>query len=62
MKVCKDCGHFIGCGDWNLCCEIEHPTPEEKKRGKTYPFGYLCYEDTEACDVFEPKEETNEKK
>ena len=24
---CGDCGHFLGMGDFDLCCEIHHPTP-----------------------------------
>lgn len=54
-KICKYCDHFIGGGDWNLCCSVEHPTPEEKKKGLTFYFGHLCYEDTEACDMFKPQ-------
>lgn len=53
MKTCKECMHFIGMGDWNLCCDIEHPTPKEKEQGQLFLFGHLCYEDTEACDMFE---------
>lgn len=43
-NLCVFCKHFIGAGDWNLCCDLEH---------KGYLFGFLCYEDTEACDKFE---------
>ena len=43
-KTCKDCTHFIGGGDWNLCCTESHDG---------YPFGFLCYEDTPACEKFE---------
>ena len=57
MKTCGQCKHFIGGGDWNLCCGIEHPTPKEKERGLKFLFGYLCYADTNACDMFESKEE-----
>ena len=39
-KVCAKCIHFLGMGDWNLCCD------------KMYG---LCYEDTEACDDYEEK-------
>lgn len=46
-KTCKDCAHFIGCGDWDLCCT-------ESNEG--YPFGFLCYEDTEACEKFEDED------
>ena len=54
-QVCCNCTHYMGGGDWNLCCDIEHPTRWEKMAGVTYPFGHLCYEDTHACDAFEPK-------
>lgn len=37
---CGTCKHFIGGGDWNLCCDLPHPD---------YPCGFLCYEDTVAC-------------
>lgn len=46
-KTCKDCTHFIGGGDWNLCCDLSHDG---------YPFGFLCYEDTPACEKFSPKD------
>ena len=45
-KTCKDCVHFIGAGDWDLCCTEHHDD---------YPFGFLCYEDTPACKKFEEK-------
>lgn len=60
MKTCGQCNHFLGMGDWNLCCDIEHPTPKEKEQGLDFPFGHLCYENSEACDAFE--EDNNEKK
>lgn len=41
MKTCGQCNHFIGGGDWNLCCDLKYD---------------LCYEDTEACDAFEEDE------
>ena len=56
MNTCKQCEHFIGGGDWNLCCDIEHPTMKEKEQGFTFLFGHLCYEDTKACDMFKEKE------
>lgn len=31
---CRNCSHFLGMGDWSLCCDLRHD---------------LCYEDTEAC-------------
>ena len=46
---CKDCKHFIGLGDFNLCCDLEHPEA---------PCGFLCYADTPKCNMFEPKEIT----
>ena len=51
-KVCGNCAHYLGGGDWNLCCAIQHPTPEEQAKGAVYLFGHLCYEDTPACDMF----------
>jgi hypothetical protein len=45
-NTCKDCAHFIGAGDWDLCCTEHHDG---------YPFGFLCYEDTPACKKFEEK-------
>lgn len=47
-KTCKDCKKFTGAGDWNLCCMEKH---------EGYPYGFLCYEDTLACEKFEEKEE-----
>lgn len=38
MKTCFSCTHFLGGGDWGLCCDIN---------------GTLCYFDTEACDNYE---------
>lgn len=39
---CGNCKHFIGGGDWDLCCQI----------------GYgLHYDDSEACQDYEPKED-----
>lgn len=40
---CGSCRHFIGGGDWGLCCQID---------------AGLYYEDSDACDNYEPKEET----
>ena len=50
-KTCKDCKKFIGGGDWNLCCTEKH---------EGYPFGFLCYEDTRACEKFVEKEQGEE--
>ena len=55
MDKCGTCKHYIGCGDWNLCCDIPHPTTKEKDRGMTFIFGHLCYEDTSACDMYDSK-------
>lgn len=43
-KRCGTCKHFIGGGDWNLCCDLPHPE---------YTYGFLCYEDTLACERYE---------
>lgn len=56
LVTCGQCSHFLGMGDWNLCCGIQHPTPKEKERGLTFPFGHLCYEDTPSCDMFKRKD------
>ena len=45
MKTCKDCSNFLGGGDWNLCCK----NPPKDRVGWC---GFLCYEDTEACENF----------
>ena len=55
MDKCGTCEHFIGGGDWNLCCNIPHPTHKEKKMGLEFYFGHLCYKNTESCDMYEPK-------
>ena len=54
-KVCGNCVHYMGGGDWNLCCDVQHPTPTEKAMGLTFLCGHLCYEDTLACELFEEK-------
>lgn len=46
-KVCKNCDSFLGGGDWNLCCK----NPPEDQVGWC---GFLCYEDTPACENFKP--------
>lgn len=48
LVTCGQCKKFTGAGDWNLSCMKEHD-PEK------YPFGFLCYEYSPACDKFEPK-------
>lgn len=45
-KKCGTCNHYIGGGDWNLCCDIEHPD---------YLYGFLCYECTKACEKYEER-------
>ena len=52
MKTCKDCKYFMGMGDWDLCCA------KPPVRAKDSWCGFLCYEDTEACENFKEKEET----
>lgn len=32
-EVCGNCNHYLGGGDWNLCCDVHHPTPMEKSFG-----------------------------
>ena len=44
-KVCAKCIHFLGMGDWNLCCDRMYG---------------LCYEDTKACDDFDEKKEVKD--
>ena len=39
---CGTCRHFIGGGDWYLCCDLRYD---------------LCYEDYEACGLYEYSEE-----
>ena len=55
MNKCGTCKHYIGGGDWNLCCTIKHQTPKEQENGMTFIFGHLCYKHTDACDMYEPK-------
>ena len=38
MATCRTCCHFIGGGDWSLCCDLKHD---------------LCYRQTPACDQYE---------
>lgn len=52
LFTCGSCDHFMGLGDWNLCCDLPHPEA---------PCGFLCYQDTPACkDFVLKKEKTNE--
>ena len=46
---CGMCQEFTGMGDWNLCCK--NPPKDE-----FYPCGFLCYEDSPACQNFKTKE------
>ena len=48
-NTCKDCIYFMGFGDWNLCCS-------KREKNQQYPSGFLCYEDTIACEFFDSKE------
>lgn len=41
MLNCKSCKHFIGFGNFGLCCDLKYG---------------LCYADTAACKLFEAKE------
>ena len=41
--TCGSCRHYIGGGDWNLCCDLMYD---------------LCYRHTKACDKYEFSEET----
>lgn len=38
IETCKDCKHYIGGGNFNLCCNLKYN---------------LCYEDTPACNDFD---------
>lgn len=40
-KHCYQCKHFIGGGDWNLCCSKKYE---------------LCYKNTNACHLFEDED------
>lgn len=43
--TCATCSHFIGGGDWNLCCDLKYD---------------LCYSCTPKCSQYkERKEERN---
>ncbi len=50
MNKCGECANYIGGGDWDLCCMEKH---------EGYPMGFLCYEDTDACEKFAPIECVN---
>ena len=38
INYCGSCKHYIGGGDWNLCCDRKYD---------------LCYRDTVACNQYE---------
>ena len=46
MDTCETCKHYLGGGDWNLCCDLTHDG---------YPCGFLCYKYTPACNKYEKK-------
>lgn len=46
-NTCSECQHFLGCGDWNLCCDLPHPEST---------WGFLCYADTKACSKFQRRQ------
>lgn len=48
QNYCRTCKFFTGCGDWNLCCTNPPPTNNW--------CGFLCYEDTPACQHYRAKE------
>ncbi len=45
-RVCGTCGHYIGGGDWNLCCDMKYD---------------LCYQSTPACENYEFSRETSKR-
>ena len=53
IDTCGCCENFLGGGDWNLCCK----NPPKDKVGWC---GFLCYEDTEACENFKEKEDAKD--
>lgn len=48
-NYCKDCEHFLGGGDWDLCCK-------NSPKDQVGWCGFLCYEGTPACENFKEKE------
>lgn len=40
--TCATCSHFIGGGDWNLCCDLKYD---------------LCYSCTPKCDKYKERKE-----
>ena len=53
-ETCDSCSHFLGGGDWGLCCD------KPPARSKDNWCGFLCYEDTPACENYERKHIKNE--
>ena len=47
LYTCGTCDHFIGLGEWSLCCDLRHDDA---------PCGYLCYDNTPACNNHVPME------
>ena len=39
-RYCLTCKHYMGMGDWSLCCDLKHD---------------LCNENTPACEKYEEK-------
>jgi len=48
---CISCKHFLGMGDWNLCCDLPH---------EGNPCGFLCYAHTPTCEKYEPIDKLTE--
>ena len=51
MKTCGQCKHFAGNKEWTEKRQIA----KEEYRGEFFICGYLCFGQTEACDLFEEK-------
>ena len=41
-ETCATCTHFIGSGDWGLCCDLKYD---------------LCYSCTPKCNEYEERKE-----
>ena len=41
-ETCATCTHFIGSGDWGLCCDLKYD---------------LCYSCTPKCNEYEERNE-----
>ena len=44
-ETCGHCKHFLGCGDYNICCDVDTG---------------LHYADSPVCDKFSPGGDNNE--